>query len=376
MLLKKPLGWLYEYGQHLLILTALFLAAVGVRQLLSVRAPILLAEGSWEKEGAEGEMAAKPEGIPAVSLTSYLAFENRYAMGIRRKSLLHTDAAQRGRQEILHYTVKTADNIVTIARKYSLKPSTILWANYDVLRDDPHRIRPGQSLVILPADGAAYEWHSNDSLESVATFYHVPVQAILQWSGNHITSYNKEDGTANISSSTLLFIPGGKRDFVTRTVPYIGRENPKAAQIVGNGFCEALGAGPVGSGTLIFPTQSHLLDGYDYVPEANHYGIDLKGAEGDQVVAVDHGMVVYAGWNEWGYGNLVVVDHGKGWQSLYAHLSGLQVVCGDIVYQGDPIGVIGSSGSTDHANLHFELLHETLGRVTPWDYLPKEAKVE
>ncbi len=370
MLLKKPLHWLHEYGEHLLVLAVLFLAAVGVQDLLSMPAPHVGARG--KEEGIEGEMTVEPEGIPAVSLASYPMVENRYTMGIRRKSLLHTEAAQRGRQEIFHYTVQTADDIVTIARKYSLKPSTILWANYDVLRDDPHRIRVGQSLVILPADGASYEWHSGDKLESVATFYQVPVQAIIQWDGNHIASYDEESGAVDIPSATLLFIPGGKRDFVTRTVPNISRKDPKTAQIVGNGFCEELGSGPVGSGKLIFPTQSRLLDGYDYVPEANHYGIDLKGAEGDQVIAVDHGMVVYAGWNEWGYGNLVVVEHGNGWQSLYAHLSGLQVVCGDIVYQGDPIGVIGSSGSTDHPNLHFELLHETLGRVNPWDYLPKE----
>ena len=84
---------------------------------------------------------------------------------------------------------------------------------------------------------------------------------------------------------------------------------------------------------------------------------------------VDHGVVVYAGWNDWGYRQYGRVDHGEGWQSLYAHLATVDVSCGQEVYQGDVIGTIGDSGMANGAHLHFELRNDEYGRVNPWDFL-------
>ena len=81
-------------------------------------------------------------------------------------------------------------------------------------------------------------------------------------------------------------------------------------------------------------------------------------------------MVVYAGWNDWGYGNVVVIDHDGGWQTLYAHLSSFNVGCGQSVYQGDVIGAFGSTGNSSGPHLHFEMLNESYGKVNPWNFLP------
>ncbi len=62
-----------------------------------------------------------------------------------------------------------------------------------------------------------------------------------------------------------------------------------------------------------------------------------------------------AGWNDHGYGNVVVIDHGNGWQSLYAHLSGLNVSCGSYVTQGDVIATMGSTGNSSGPHLHYEV---------------------
>lgn len=79
-------------------------------------------------------------------------------------------------------------------------------------------------------------------------------------------------------------------------------------------------------------------------------------------------MVVYAGWNNWGYGNVVVINHNNGWQTLYAHLSAFYVSCGQNVLQGDVIAAVGQSGNVTLPQLHFELMY--LGdRVNPYDYL-------
>jgi murein DD-endopeptidase MepM/ murein hydrolase activator NlpD len=79
-------------------------------------------------------------------------------------------------------------------------------------------------------------------------------------------------------------------------------------------------------------------------------------------------VVVYAGWNDWGYGYMVVVNHGNGWQTLYAHLNAFNVGCGQEVYQGSVIGAIGSTGNSTGSHLHFEMMMSGT-KVNPWDYV-------
>ncbi|MRR31368.1 M23 family metallopeptidase, partial [bacterium] len=138
--------------------------------------------------------------------------------------------------------------------------------------------------------------------------------------------------------------------------------------IRGPGYCGATSEGPVGSGTFVWPTVEHYLSGYDYTPPI-HRGLDFAGHLGNSIFATDAGVVVYSGWNTNGYGELIVVDHGDGWQSVYAHLSVRNVECGAYVYQGDIIGQMGSTGNSTGPHLHFELRSTTSGPVNPWDFL-------
>jgi murein DD-endopeptidase MepM/ murein hydrolase activator NlpD len=118
---------------------------------------------------------------------------------------------------------------------------------------------------------------------------------------------------------------------------------------------------------LIWPAPGYYLSGYDYNPGI-HEAIDIGGAEGNAVWATDNGVVVYAGWHDGGYGNLIVIDHGNGWQSAYAHLQSVLVGCGYGVYQGETIGYLGNTGNSSGAHLHFELRLNGV-RVNPWNYL-------
>ncbi len=171
-----------------------------------------------------------------------------------------------------------------------------------------------------------YEWHAGDGLNGVAQFYGVTPEDIINFSGNDLSADTiGEYSHPNIAPGTWLVIPGGYREFVTWSAPRITRSNPGVAKILGPGACGMVMDGPVGNGSFIWPANNHYLSGYDYSPETNHYGIDIAGNEGEAVFAVDNGVVVYAGWNDWGYGNVVVIDHGNGWQSLYAHMSSYNV---------------------------------------------------
>ncbi|NMB86903.1 MAG: peptidoglycan DD-metalloendopeptidase family protein [Chloroflexi bacterium] len=290
--------------------------------------------------------------------------------GITRLVQGHTILPAHPRWDVFQYTVQKGDTIFAIAEKFNLRPETILWGNYYILGDDPHRLMAGQQINILPVDGVYYEWHSGDGLNGVADFYGVSADAIVDFPGNHLTRESVGNYSfPNIPSGTWLVIPGGVREFVSWSAPRITREDPSVAKIFGPGYCGEVMDGPIGYGTFIWPSIEKYLSGYDYSPETNHLGIDIAGNIGNAIFAVDNGVVVYAGWNDFGYGNVVVIDHGNGWQSLYAHMDSYNVQCGTYVYQGDVIGVVGSTGNSSGPHLHFELRSDEYGKVNPWNFL-------
>ena len=333
-------------------------------RLLAASQPQAAMAAAASQSTPTPQQAAPP--LPAL-LPPYTPPET--AAIVRRKVALHTDVPSRPREAVVQYEVQPGDTVFGIAEKFGLKPETILWGNYDILADDPHRLRPGQTLNILPVDGTYYQWHAGDNLRVVAKFFGVTPEDIIDYPGNHLPP-DADPEHPNIEPGTWLIVPGGQRQFVSWSAPQIPRDNPAVAKILGPGFCGEVYTGPVGSGTFIWPTTLHYLSGYDYSPAINHYGIDIAGKLGYPVYAVDSGVVVYAGWNNWGYGNVVVIDHGNGWQSLYAHLSRILVQCGQGVTQGDMIGAIGSTGNSTGPHLHFELRHEQYGKVNPWNFLP------
>ncbi len=140
-----------------------------------------------------------------------------------------------------------------------------------------------------------------------------------------------------------------------------------------------------GTPDFVWPTQSHLLSGYDWLTlrQVNgslqpHVGIDIRAGEGEPIYAAADGQVTWAGWEgSAGYGNLVILDHGAGWGSRYAHLSQVLVPCDGRVARGALIGLAGNTGKSNGAHLHFEILGYWTdsagahwGAVNPWCFLP------
>ncbi len=296
--------------------------------------------------------------------------QDYFVSGLQRSALLHTNLPQKPRDEIMVYEVQAGDTIIGIAEKFNVKPTTVYWGNTYTLADDPHRLSPGQKLNILPVDGVYYEWHEGDGLNGVAEYFHVTVDAIINYEGNNLDPAIIGDYAApNIEPGTWLIIPDGTRELINWVAPRITRSDPAVAKTYGPGYCGEVYEGPVGTATFIYPTVAHFLSGFDYDPGTNHNGLDFDGETGDPIYAVDSGVVVYAGWNDYGYGNMVVIDHGNGWQSLYAHLSSYNVECGSYAYQGDVIAAMGSTGNSTGSHLHFELRSDEYGRVNPWNFL-------
>jgi septal ring factor EnvC (AmiA/AmiB activator) len=113
-------------------------------------------------------------------------------------------------------------------------------------------------------------------------------------------------------------------------------------------------------GQLPFPTKGLVEVGFGKVvnPRFNtvtvQKGVDIRAGEGAEVYAIAAGTVVYAGWLK-GYGNLVIVDHGSGYHSLYAHLANSQVEVGNAVEESETIGQVGDTGSLKGSYLYFEI---------------------
>jgi hypothetical protein len=292
--------------------------------------------------------------------------------GVSPQAVLHTTIPSRPRVDVVKYTVQKGDSLFSIADKYALKPTTILFGNWNTLHDHPNLIKPDQELNILPVDGMYYEWQGSESLSKVAEFYGVDPETVINFPGNHLDPETLGDlSHPNIAGGTWLIVPGGKRQFTSWTAPaQLVRSNP-STRVWGPGVCSGISYVQVGYGTFIYPTTEHWLSGTPYTPAIGHYGVDFAGEQGNGVFATDAGTVVYSGWNDWGYGWLVIIDHGNGWQSLYAHLSQINAGCGQNVGQGDTIGLIGMTGGTSTGpHLHFELMSSVYGRVNPLDYLP------
>ena len=111
--------------------------------------------------------AASDENPPEVEMPA-LDDPKSFA-SIGRDIQIKTNApADKPRYKPVEYRVTSGDSVFAIAESYKLTPETVLWANYDVLQDDPHSLKPGQVLEIPPTDGIYYQWKENDTLQSVA----------------------------------------------------------------------------------------------------------------------------------------------------------------------------------------------------------------
>jgi murein DD-endopeptidase MepM/ murein hydrolase activator NlpD len=294
--------------------------------------------------------------MPAFGLSPQLHF-------IRRETTINTIIPNRPREVTVEYTVEKGDSVFGIAKKFNIKPETVLWANEDQLNDSPDMLSPGMVLKIPPVDGVYYQWKENDTLESVANQFEAQVADILNWPGNKMDLTNPK-----VEVDEWVMVVGGEREFRSWIVPQIARDKAGVSKSVyGPGACEGIYDGAYGSGWFAWPSASTVLSGNDFW--SGHLGIDIAAFTGDAVLASDSGVVVFAGWSTGGYGNMVMIDHGNGYQTVYAHMSSVAVGCGQSAYQGGYIGAAGSTGNSTGSHIHFEI--RLWGQfINPWYVLP------
>jgi murein DD-endopeptidase MepM/ murein hydrolase activator NlpD len=367
-----PPELLRRQGRSLAALSAVVLLTLG---LLVSRGNVVAdssetaALNAADKEGNTRQVARSIgagglyAGIP--ELPPYLSAANSSG-AVSKRAEIRTTIPQRPEIDIVKYLVQQGDTLFGIAERFELKPETLLWGNYNILQDNPHSLRPGQELSVLPVDGTYYEWNQGDQLDAVAAFFGVSTQDIIDWLGNNLPP-DIDPANPGIEPGTGLIIPGGRREFVTWSAPRITRANPAIANVAGPGACGSVSDGPIGEGSFMWPTTATNLSGTPFT--SYHPGIDIAGSTGNAIYASASGVVVYAGWNDYGYGLMVVIDHGDGWQTLYAHMNDVDVACGQAVFQGNVIGGVGSTGNSTGPHLHFEMQHDVYGKVNPFGFV-------
>jgi murein DD-endopeptidase MepM/ murein hydrolase activator NlpD len=296
-----------------------------------------------------------------VSLPDYDGSETQDQL--QRKANIDTEVPNRPRSEITDYTVTKGDSVFAIAAEFNITPETVLWSNYDVLKDDPHALSAGMELKIPPIDGVYYQWQDGETLEQVAAKFETDVDSILTWTANRIDLTDPQ-----FEALSWVMIPSGQRAFQQWIVPVPARGSAGVSTgIYGGGACPGGYDGLYGSGAFIWPSSNRALSGNDYW--SGHLAIDIGSAIGEPIIASDAGVIMFAGWSSGGYGYTVAIDHGNGYQTLYGHLSSVNANCGQSVRQGQMIGLGGSSGNSTGPHLHFEIRLNG-GFVNPWFVLP------
>ncbi len=251
------------------------------------------------------------------------------------------------------YVVRPGDTLSRIAVQFGVTVDGLVAAN-GITR--PDRIYAGQ-VIVLPEAGASarpapartatsHLVRPGETLSQIALRYGVTVHSLAV--ANNILNPSR------IYAGMILSIPAAQA----------GANSVRYAS-VGAGLCPNAQVTRSGTGYFIRPTHGYVISQHY---SAYHAGIDLAAEVGTDVFAADSGTVVYAGWNPVGYGNLVVLDHGNGWRTYYAHLSKVNVACGDWVVRGTVIGEVGSTGNSTGPHLHFEMLRFGVA-VNPTGYI-------
>jgi LysM repeat protein len=242
------------------------------------------------------------------------------------------------------YAVREGDSLSGIADMFDVSMNTILWANN---LSSKEAVRPGMTLVILPVSGIRHTVASGDTLATLAKKYGSDA--------DEIASFNGMSRTEGLTRGETVIIPGGE---LATKAPAKAKAKAKAPAKIktGGSMGAVLGTGNTANGassSFANPAPAGRLS------QGIHgwNGVDLAAPSGSAINAAADGTVIVSrvgGWNG-GYGNYVVVDHGDGIQTLYAHMSTDLVSVGETVSRGQKIGTVGNTGQATGYHLHFEV---------------------
>jgi murein DD-endopeptidase MepM/ murein hydrolase activator NlpD len=238
-----------------------------------------------------------------------------------------------GSDAISVYEVKKGDTIQDVAKLFDVSVNTIMWAN----NLKSKTITQGDTLIILPITGIKHTVKKGDTITSIAKKYKADEQDIATYNGLSI------DATLTINDTVI--VPDGEIAATVTQKP----QTPKSKKPrILNSYSYTAPAG-----FLIRPIQG----GRKTQGIHGHNGVDLANVPGTPVMASAAGRIIVAktgGYNG-GYGNMIIISHDNGIQTVYGHLRAVYVTPGMTVNQGQVIGELGNTGRSTGPHLHFEV---------------------
>jgi LysM repeat protein len=288
------------------------------RVYLSIAATLLIL---WVGMFAWVVQAMKPEMLSFVSAPSPLGDETTTDLG----PLLNVP----GIRFTIYHTVP-GDTFLSLGQKFHLTEETLRSLN-----QANDKTEPGDSaLLFVPSeDGIFHILRPGQSLADIARAYGISLKDILK--------ANALKGDGDLKSGQVLYLPGAA---------YLGSQDVRWIALLS----------VVSQKVFIKPTTGRFADGFGERLHpithkmAFHEGLDLAPGLGARVVASQDGNVIFAGIRA-GYGRLIILDHGNGLTSWYAHLDKILVKLSEKVQRGELIGKVGDSGRTTGPHLHFEV---------------------
>ena len=227
------------------------------------------------------------------------------------------------------YQVVRGDTVDNLARRYGLQPESILFNNWEII--DPDRLDPGSTLSVPTRDGVVYTVLLGDTFDEIVANYAADGDATLAFAGNNLPS-----AAQLVEGETILLVNGS-----ASVLPTFGS--------TGSVFGIPIFRWPMGG----------VLSDFFGAPRGNRYGyhtgIDLSAPTGTFIGAAAPGVVIQAGWAG-AFGNNVLVDHGGGVITRYAHMDHIDAFLGEFVNAGDLLGFVGSTGEATGPHLHFEIM--------------------
>jgi LysM repeat protein len=243
---------------------------------------------------------------------------------------------------LIEYVAKASDTVETIANTYEVKLTTITMPN-GINKDTV--LTQGQKLMFPSIDGIIYKIKDGETLWDLASLYEIDFDDLLYI--NNLTSPDK------LKLGQQIILPG---------VEVIKLQNPSEPKKVA-----AKTASSASLSRGIWPASGSVTSKFGQRWGKEHNGIDIGASTGTNVKAFMAGKVTYSGW-ESGYGNLVIINHGNGLQTYYAHNSKLLVNIGQSVDSGSIIAKSGNTGNSTGPHIHFEV-RKNGTPVNPYSYL-------
>lgn len=243
------------------------------------------------------------------------------------------EASKKHRDKPVEYIVQSGNTISSIADKFGISTNTILWENS---LSKSSLIKPDQKLTILPTSGVSHKIASGDTIAKIAKKYQAEEEKIIE--------FNKLADATDIQVGQTIFIPEGQPYYVPI------KTNTRLASVK-KIFTPTQVSAPTG-GKMLWPTTARRISQYY---NWRHTGLDIDGDFGDPIWAPEDGVVTKVAYLKYGYGYHVILDHGGGKTTLYAHFQKIYVQPGQTVARGEILGEMGSTGYSTGSHLHFEV---------------------